>query len=137
MHTQELYQRLPEITAANAKLVAVFFGRREAAAAWTEQTGCEDLEVFISQDRALYKDFGLGRSLYKVWNTDSLMYFGEQLARGKTLPKFFQDCKEDVHQMGGDIIVNKQGKVAFLYRSAKSIDRPNPDTLIDVLKTLK
>ncbi len=41
----------------------------------------------------------------------------------------------DVHQVGGDFVLNRMGEVTFAYRSQSSGDRPAIDTLLHAVQT--
>ena len=47
----------------------------------------------------LYCAVGLGRSVSKVWNVQTLIYYAEQKAAGRTLPKKFENVEDDPHQV--------------------------------------
>lgn len=100
---------------------------------WLGVTKCP-FEMLCDPKRELYQAFGLGRSISKVWSTSSLTYYAEQKAAGRQLPQSFQDIEDDPHQMGGDFIIDKEGKILLLHCSKNPTDRPSVESLIQVIK---
>ena len=69
----------------------------------------------------------------KVWNISSLVYYAEQKLAGRKLFSMLEE--DDPHQLGGDFIIDKNGKLIFVYPSKTSTDRPSVDFLLNFLKT--
>ena len=90
--------------------------------------------MISDQQRELYKFFSLKRSFLKVWNSQTLDYYAEQLASKRELPKSYKDVEDDPHQMGGDFLyqVNEafEFKLVLDYKSKTPVDRPTSNQLI-------
>lgn len=91
--------------------------------------------------RIIYSSFGFRNSYFKVWCTECLVYYAEQLNFKRELPKSYQDVEDDPHQMGGNLVLkvdsNEQSlefKIAYVYRSKNPPDRPLPNDLIALIK---
>lgn len=93
--------------------------------------------MLLDVDRKLYCAVGLGRSVAKVWNISTLIYYASQKAAGRTLPKQFENVEDDPHQMGGDFIIDRYGYMGLLHCSQTPTDRPSVDELIKTLQSLK
>ena len=105
---------------------------QEKGIGWKEDTKCE-FPVFVDADRQLYKALGLARSVSKVWGISSLMYYAEQkVVMRKILPML---PKDDVYQLGGDLIIDSAGKIALIYKSKTSTDRPSVKFLLNCFKS--
>ena len=101
--------------------------------------------MISDQERALYKFFNLRRSFLKVWNSQTLDYYAEQLAARRELPKSYKDVADDPHQMGGDFIFQVSQsedeakslifKLELDYKSKTPVDRPSCQQLIDTLSS--
>ena len=94
--------------------------------------------MIIDEKRELYRLFGLSKSFLKVWNTDTLIYYAEQMTLKRELPKAYQDIEDDPHQMGGNFIVEidhakDSFKVVYAYRSKNPPDRPSAKMMLDFL----
>ena len=125
----ELQQRQAELDAQAARVVLVTFGVKEGAKLWLQETNCP-YDMLCDPDRKLYKAFSLKRLLSKVWHTTALMYYAEQKASGRALLQPYKDIEDDPHQMGGDFVINKEGKLNLIYRSKTPPDRPSFDQIL-------
>ena len=81
--------------------------------------------------------FLLFRSIELVWNATTLSFYGEKLAKSEPLPQAYADIEDDPHQMGGDFILDNQGKLLFAYRSKVPNDRPAVDLILQTLAGIK
>ena len=107
-HIASLEASLGEVTKAGARVVVVSFGSPQVcwastcphfkppswdqgAACWLNETGCK-LEMFLDQERSLYRAFGLARSLSKV-NKESirltclLIKHWKNMVKGKSIAR--------------------------------------------------
>ncbi|XP_020915345.1 uncharacterized protein LOC110252835 [Exaiptasia diaphana] len=121
-----------EFKAANGHIVIVSFGNLSGAKKWLEQTQCP-FPMFIDNNRQLYKSLGLKRSVSKVWNTSTLIYYAEEKKKGRPLIGIFEE--DDPTQMGGDFIVDSQGNMKLVYRSKVANDRPTVKELLQALES--
>lgn len=129
----EVQARKAELESKNGSIFVISFGSLEKARKWKLDTGCE-LRIMVDPDRRLYCAVGLRKSMYRVWGIGSLIFYAEQMCAGKALVKGEDD--DDLHQMGGDFIIDCQGKMGLVYCSKVSTDRPSVDQLVAVLKSL-
>ena len=88
--------------------------------------------MFVDPARQLYNAFGLKRSVAKVWSISALVYYAEQKQAGRKLVAMFEE--DDPTQMGGDFVFDKDGKLALVYRSKVSTDRPSVEDLLKCVK---
>lgn len=56
-----------------------------------------------------------------------------RLAGGKFLPPY-KDIPEDLIQMGGDVIVSKDGSIAFAHADETPFDRPATSSMLNILR---
>ena len=89
--------------------------------------------MLVDEDRQLYKAMGLTRSVSKVWAISSLFYYAEKKAASRKLVPMLEN--DDVHQLGGNFIIDSAGKMALIYGSKMSTDRPSVDFLLNCLKS--
>ena len=88
--------------------------------------------MFVDPARQLYNALGLKRSVAKVWSISALVYYAEQKRAGRKLVAMFEE--DDPTQMGGDFVFDKDGKLALVYRSKVSTDRPSVEDLLKCVK---
>ena len=128
----------------NCQLVIVSFGNKKGANRWLNQNKLNetnhDFDFITDENRVLDKSFGLKRSFQKVWNTQTLIYYAEQVGLNRELPKSYEDVEDDPHQMGGNFILKKLNannfEIVYAYRSKNPPDRPSAQALIDFLSRL-
>jgi len=110
--------------------VVVTFEPLEGAKKWISETGSK-LEVFVDAERKMYDFFGLSRSIYKVFHTDVLRYYGESMAQQVDVPQpSSSHGQSDFLQMGGDFTLNAGGNVVFCYPSQHASDRPEINDIL-------
>ena len=91
------------------------------------------LTLLVDEERDTYRGFGLGRgSVWKVWGPKVWAEYLRLIRRGRRP----QRTHEDTLQLGGDVVVDRRGRIAFLYRSDDPTDRPTIVALIAVIRTL-
>jgi len=140
-HVKELEKNVSAFLKLKTQTVIVSFGNGMGAQRWLNQNvSSPHLHMITDEKRVLYKLFGLKKSFLKVWNTETLIYYAEQLALSRELPKSYQDVEDDPHQLGGNFIVeiDNEGeepifKAVFVYRSKNPPDRPSAQALLQFL----
>ena len=98
-----------------------------------QDTGCE-YDTLVDTDNKLYNHLGLKRSLFKVFSSSVMCYYGEQKAQGIPLPAGYKGVKSDIFQMGGDFMLNSNGDLIMTHPSKQSTDRPSVDSIILKIK---
>lgn len=120
-----------DIKALGGKVVLISFGVREGALRWLEETKCP-FPMLLDSKRKIYAEFGLGRSVAKVWSVSAMIYYAEKMAQGEPLPGHYDH--DDTQQMGGDFVLDKEGKMTLVYCSQQSWDRPTIPVILNALK---
>jgi hypothetical protein len=105
----------------------------DTASSWVQNCGF-DFPLAVDTERELYVSLGLPRSVL-IWTIPTLIKYAEQLRAGIKLLTLGKG--DDVHQMGGDFVVDSAGKLAYIYRGKTSYDRPLVKDLIAALKQLQ
>ena len=88
--------------------------------------------VLTDERRDVYGAFGFGRGpWWRVWGPATLRAYARLWRRGRrpTRPD------EDTLQLGGDVVVGRDGRIAYLHRSRGPADRPPIDDLIAAIRT--
>lgn len=89
--------------------------------------------MLLDADSQLYKALGLKKSVAKVWAISSLVYYSEQKIAGRNFISLYDE--DDLHQLGGDFIIDSAGNLALVYPSKMSTDRPSVEFLLNFLKS--
>ena len=91
--------------------------------------------LLLDGTREFYRRLGLKRSIKAVWSVPTLKYYAEEkVAEVPPTPALVGD---DLHVMGGDFVVDREGKLVYAYPSKTSSDRPTIDKVLEELKSLK
>ena len=97
---------------------------------WKEETRCF-FDIYCDSNRVLYRYLEFPSDAFsRVWNIEVLDYYVEQKLKGIILPNPI-DPNDDPNQMGGNLIVNQNGQILFLYRSRSPTDRPTIQQLLN------
>ena len=105
-----------------ARVACISFAGAELLRAYRDKVGVH-APLYADPERAAYRAFGFGRgSVGRVWLDPRVIGRYAQLRmRGKRPDRPAQDTL----QLGGDVVVGADGRVAWVYRSAGPEDRPS------------
>lgn len=119
--------RLPEF--GDAHIVAVTFAPPEELPA--HRTHLElPFPMLADPDREAYRQFDLGRgTLRDIWSLGTMRMYARLLRQGRKLRRPTQDTR----QLGGDFVIDAQGRLAAGFWPASPDDRPTVDTLIEAV----
>lgn len=83
--------------------------------------------VLSDEARTAYRAYGFGRGpWWRVWGPATLRAYARLVRRGERVTR----PTEDTQQLGGDVVVDATGRVAYLHRSRGPADRPPVDDLV-------
>ena len=91
--------------------------------------------LLLDGSRELYRRLGLKRSIKAVWSVPTLKYYAEE--KVAEIPPTPALAGDDLHVLGGDFIIDREGKLVYAYPSKTSSDRPIIDMVLKELKSLK
>ena len=79
----------------------------------------------------MYRAFGLPVSSFKSWHVYTLWWYLKKAYQGHSIQ--WPRRNEEVSQLGGDIIVDSEGKIIYLHRCERPDDRPTIGELVHTL----
>lgn len=109
-------------------VLLISFGIEAWARAWLEDTGVS-FPLLLDQERRVYRTYDLDHSIARVWNLNTLWYYVRALLAGREL----HPIKGDPHQLGGNFLIDGDGRIRFAHRSREPTDRPSVDELVEVV----
>lgn len=114
-----------------ADIAVVTFSQPGFLRAFEEQMGLP-FRVYADPQRAVYRAFGFERgSFARVWlNPRVLLRYAQLLRRGRRL----QRSEEDLLQLGGDVVVDRRGRIAWIHRSEGPEDRPTVEVVTSAVR---
>jgi hypothetical protein len=135
----ELAANASAIAAFNCVVVVMSFNPNAAVAQrWDAEVGSPFEHVFsagmgIGEPGPLYRELGFRRSFTGVWGPKSLNFYAEQKLEGREL---HPSLGQDVHMLGGDLLIDQTGRCALPYYSRDNRDRPSMELLLQALAQL-
>jgi len=90
--------------------------------------------VLSDPGRRLYRAYGMEQgSLRRAWlSPRTILYYARALVHGR-LPRL---PRADSRQLGGDVLIDPDGMVRYLFRSAEPADRPPVEELLRLARDL-
>ena len=127
-------EAVPEIEAAGARLVVVTPQGASRAAAWRDELALDAALVIADPERTLYRALGARRPR-PLWvlRPRVVMAGVRALIAGERVGVAPGD---DTLQLGADVVVDGDGRIAFLHLAADAADRTPPAELVAVLRQL-
>jgi len=86
---------------------------------------------YQDRDRQLYHYFGMLRAgFWDLWGPRTLLAYLQLLLHGrKILP-----ARGDIHQRGGNVLLDPQGRVRFHHVGSGPADRPNIEHILTLVE---
>jgi hypothetical protein len=119
-----------EIERLALRVVVVTFEARQHAEAYVLETGLR-WPLLIDVKRTLYSAYGMGRGRWTaIWGLASWWAYARLIARGRRPGR----PTGDVHQLGGDVVVDPRGRVALHHVGTGPADRPTISTVLAAVR---
>jgi peroxiredoxin len=120
-----------EAAGPGLQVLVVTFAPVERLAAWRERLALP-FPVAADPERRAYRAFGLLEgSRWAVWHPRVLLRYARLLLGGMRPQRAVEG--DDTSQLGGDFVVDGEGRVLFAHRSERPDDRPSVDVLLRAL----
>ncbi|MDO8479124.1 MAG: SelL-related redox protein [Candidatus Rokubacteria bacterium] len=129
-HLSQLRRHEDEFEGLGFEVVVVTFEARERAAVYVRETGLR-WPLLIDRQRVLYRAYGMGRGRWSaIWGPATWWAYLRLIGRGRRLRR----PTGDVHQLGGDVLVDPRGMVAFHHVGSGPADRPPVVLLLEQVR---
>ena len=126
----QLHQRKEELEALAVDVLVVTFEREELATAYARDIKLP-WPLLVDTTRSLFHAYGMDRgSAWQVYGPVNWWCYIKLLLRGRRLRR----PTDDVHQLGGDVLIDPQGIVRMLHVTTTSTDRPSVDELLQPVR---
>lgn len=123
-----LGQRLDEILAADAQLVAIGNGHEHWARAFIEDEGVT-FPVYVDPGRSSYEHFGMRRGVSQVLGPRSVKHSLRAMSQGH----FQSQTRGDALQNGGVIVLDESGDIVYEHIENEAGDLADLDEVIAAL----
>jgi hypothetical protein len=119
-----------ELARLDVRIVVVTFEALERAKEYAREVGLR-WPLLIDRRRVLYGGYGMGHGQWSaIWGPATWWTYARLIARGGR-PRRPTD---DVHQLGGDVIVDPMGRVALHHVGKGPADRPAVAVLLERIR---
>ncbi len=126
----QLQEHRRELEATGAEIVALTFEAPEHARSYLEETGWP-WPMLMDRDRRVYRAYGLIQG--STWSV-----LGPHLWPGYVKLMFSKAARvkkphDDVYQLGGNFVIDGNGRIVLAHRSRNPLDRPPVEALVKAL----
>lgn len=119
-----------ELDRLNLKVVVVTFENDYFARQYVGENGLQ-WPVLIDESREAYRYYDmLTASFLDLWGPRSWWVYGKELLKGQKLHK----ATNDVHQRGGDVLIDPDGVVRLHHVGHGPADRPAVGEILTVVR---
>lgn len=116
-----------EFDRRNVSIAVVSFAQPSALAHYQERHGWP-FTILADPNRIAYLAFELKRlSWFRVFSPATLKLYVKLLCEGMKPESY---GRQDIHQSGGDFLLDREGNVLFAHRSQDPADRPTAKKLL-------
>ena len=126
----QLQQNKDELESLNIDIAVVTFETTAIAQKYARESGFS-WPILIDESRQLYAAYGMERGgSWAIFGPSSWGGYVKLLLRGRKLRR----PTGDVHQLGGDVLIDPSGVVQVHHVGQKPVDRPSVESLLDVVR---
>ncbi len=126
----QLHQQHDEIERLGVQVLVVTFEAGAVVENYVRETQLQ-WPILLDEELMLYSAYGMERgTVWDVWGPASWRIYGKLLLRGRRL----KAPTGDVHQLGGDVLIDPQQVVRLHHVGRGPADRPSVDSLLDVVR---
>jgi len=124
-----LRQRQTVLSARGVAVLVVTFETGRVARAYVEETQLP-WPLLIDSSRTLYRPYGMGRGRWwEIWGLATWRAYARLALHGH----WPRRSSGDVHQLGGDVLIDPAGVVRVHHVGSGPADRPSIESLLRVL----
>ncbi len=133
-YLRRVAEALPELEAAGARFVVVTPQAAARAAVWRDELALSAALVVADPERTLYEALAARRPAPFWLLRPRVVMAGVRalLARERTGWR----SGDDPLQLGADVVVDGDGRIAYLHLASDASDRVSPEELLEVVRQL-
>ncbi len=123
-----LWRRREELRSLGIDVLLVSFEPLQRVRLYASDDGF-GWPVLADESRTAYRSYGLSRaSFVRTWlSPRTTLYYARALLRG-TRPR---RPVSDAQQLGGDFLIDPEGRIVLAFRSSEPADRPTVGTILE------
>ena len=110
-------------------MLIVTFESRFSASDYTQEMVAA-WPIVIDESRHLYKRYQMHKaSFWDLWGPRTWWAYFKQVSKGK----FPKRTTGDIHQRGGDVLIDQFGEIKLHHVGTGPADRPSVQSIIDII----
>jgi len=125
----QLHRHKDEFRRYDTNVLLISFSADVLAKNWLQETGVS-FSILVDRERIAYKAFQLGRSLLRSWGLKTWLAYAGLMLKGRR----WRGIQDDSTQLGGDFLIDRQGRILFAWRSRDPAHRPSAEKLMQLAK---
>lgn len=106
-------------------------GTRDGGVSWKRRSGLQ-MSILADEKGQFVRQFSFGRSLINIFRPDQLDL--AKRSEGDFHKTFINDPLTDFYQMGGDVLLDKNGKILYYYHCSFMQNRPAESELLEIVR---
>eukprot|EP01134_Creolimax_fragrantissima_P000515 CFRG0515T1 len=135
-----LYGHKEELEGLGARVVLLTFVVPSKMREWLPKIGvpADAFPILLDESKRIYQVYGMENSIIKTWSPGTILFYAKTYAKNiynGVRPEKVEG-REDLHQLGGDFIVDQSGRIRLCHRSSSPIDRVKPSDILDCLRKM-
>lgn len=129
----QLHQRLEEFRDKNIEIIVITFENEEKALNYQKDIEL-GMTMAIDQKREMYSYYGMEKAGFlDLWGFKSLKAYFIELLKGN----FPKAAHGDIHQRGGNVLIDPNGMVRMHHIGKGPADRPKADDVLNIVKEIE
>lgn len=121
-----------EFNSLNLQIAVITFENDYFARQYVAETGLQ-WPCLIDEKRETYRHYDmLEASFWDLWGPGSWLVYTRELLKGGKLHK----PTDDVHQRGGDVLIDPEGIVRLHHVGSGPADRPSVESILEIVRNV-
>jgi len=126
----QLRQQQNRLSENGIDVLVVTFEDEEYALNYQRETDL-DWPVVVDKSRELYNYYGMNKAgFWDLWGLSTWLVYFREMLKGN-MPKAAND---DIHQRGGDVLIDPEGMVRLHHVSRGPADRPKINRVLQIVE---
>lgn len=123
-------QQKDRIRRENIEVVVVTFEQEENALNYKQEIDL-DWPLAVDISREMYRYYGMSKaSFWDLWGPSTWLAYFKEIAKGN-MPR---SANDDIHQRGGDVLVDPAGMVRLHHIGKGPADRPDVEKILRIVE---
>jgi peroxiredoxin len=125
-----LWQQEKELEQLNIKVIVITFEPLGSVAFPVAEAAIR-FPYYVDQKRQLYRYYGLLKAgFWDLWGPRTCLIYLRLLLKGRKILK----TRSDIHQRGGDVLIDPHGMVRYHHIGTGPGDRPDPEVICKLVR---